>query len=70
MGSISALCALVKYGSTFIKYNKYLIIGIDKECMESGFFAPLKPTLQYALAEKTYWYCCNNAVRLLNEAKS
>ena len=32
-------------------------------------FAPLKAHLTKALAEK-HWYCCNNAVRLLNKAKS
>ena len=35
--------------------------------MAYGFYAP---TLQQALAEKTHWYCCDNAVPLLNEAKT
>ena len=38
--------------------------------MASNFFALLKITLQQALTEKMHWYCCNNAVSLLNEAKT
>ena len=38
------------------------------KCMASGFFALQKTTLQQAFPKKTN--CCNNAVPLLNEAKT
>ena len=37
--------------------------------MESYVFVHLKTFLQYALAKKLHWCCCNNAVCLLNKAK-
>ena len=39
-------------------------------CMTSRIFALLKTTLQQALATKMHQYCCNNAVPLLNKAKT
>ena len=42
-----------------------------KECMESGFFTPPKTHLTIGFSYlNALVYCCNNAVHLLNKAKS